>query len=237
MKIPLILAQAQVDVASQPRASGAPAAALYSSVGDVTNLGVRVADQLAKVGQSKYDQGVKIETATLQSQMEYTSKITIGALKQTETDPDAFATGATTAIDEAYKNAIEQAKYPESKAALAQHLQHLKATMGVEVAAHSNQLYKDRNLGMLDVNLSNLRTMASTAPDQPAYTPGEEPGIYTAAKGTVDYFNQGVRAISDAKPLLGEKAAADKLLQWRQDVLVDRAETRMRADPLFDLTP
>ncbi len=239
MKIPVILAQQGINVAAEPRASGAALALPGQALQQAGDFGTRLAAQIGAVEQKKYSQGVTIESNALNTQMETNAKLAIEDLKVTETDPDGYLTKARTAITDAYKATSDLAKYPETKAHLAQQLLHLQGTVGVEAAAHSNQLYRDRNEGLLETNLAELSRLGANASAQPAaseFGPGEAPGMYLRPKGTVDYFHEGQQAIRDATPILGEKKRDARLEKWTQDYLYNRAETALRADASTDIS-
>ena len=193
-----------------------------------------VGEVISRAERAKYDQGVKIEAATLQSQMELSVTERLEALKLVEDDPDGYRLKAAQVIQEAHQATLKQAKYPEAKAALEAHLPGVIKTKGVDVLRHSNDLYKGRNLGLLDTNLANLKTLGAMAPDQPSAVeeglPGE-PSLITRVKGATDYYREGRQAIADAAPLLGPKAAADKQLDWRQDYAYERGYRGLREDP------
>lgn len=241
MKIPTILAQTEVP-ASLPSGGGDTRSVqmgfhqLASNLTNVSNQANAVAAQIQKADQAKYDQGVKIEAATLQSQMELGAETALQTRRLTETDPDAYLKGAQQDIQDAAKAAMEQAKYPETKAYLQQHLEKIKATKGVEAMKYGNELYVSRNLGLLDTTLENTRQLAVSAPDQSSYVPGEDAGTYSKVLNRSDYYRQGLEAIRAATPLLGEKKATEKMLGWRQDVAYDSAESDLRANPESNIT-
>lgn len=241
MKIPQILAQTEPGIAPQAHASGDALAAPYAALYRGAQHAEVIAGQLAATGRAMRDQGVKIETNALKTQMETNAKLAVNDLRLVETDPDGYLQKANDLIKGAYQATVDMAKYPETKTNLAQHYLHIQGTVGYDAAVHSRQLYKDRNLGLGDVTLAELRTLGSTAPDQPAaseFGPGEAPGLYSKPKGSVDYYNEGVQVIRDLTPLYprGEKDAADKLLQWRDDYINDRARVKLRADPMADIS-
>lgn len=235
MKIPLILAQENIPAAI-PAGSAETAMAPYAAMAHAGQTISHVAETIAHTQRMMYNQGVKIEAATLQSQMELGAETALQTRKVTETDPEAYRTGAAQDIHAAYQEAIGQAKYPETRQLLQQHLQHVLAMKGIEVMKHSNALDINRKQGLLETHLDTLMSLGAGAPDQPAVTAFNEPGLYSTVKGRTDYFKEGQRAILNATAINGEKATADKLIAWRKDYGDAMARADLRSDPNKDMS-
>lgn len=217
-----------------PDSTGHLYAAAAQGFQQVAQAAARFGEIRARAEKAKYDQGVKIEAATLQSQMELSATEQLEMLKLTETEPDQYTTKAQKVIQNVYQETLRQAKYDQTKAALQQHLQTVLKTKGVEVLKYSNELYRGRNLGLLETNLANLKTLGSMAPDQPSVLEegrGGEFAMMTRVKGASDYFREGQEAIADATALLGPKGAAEQQLAWRQGFAYERGYRALRDDP------
>jgi len=223
VKIPVILAQAEIP-SGVP--SGAPSTALatapYQALARTGESLQRVGATLGDLAAQKYDQGVKIETAQIRSQIELETATLLQNLQTTQTDPDAFLQQYERGVNEVQTRLLKQTKYPETKTGLASALPGILARQRVAAQKASNDLYISRNLGALEETQANRRiTMSLLDPTDEA--------------GWVEHYKQGIRDIEQAAPSLGPKGVSEQRLKWKDTVLNERASAEIRLNPDMDL--
>jgi len=244
VKIPVILAQPMSQAAlPQRQATGAEfganggaglVAAGRGIEGAATDLN-QIGGAINRVEAQKYKQGVDVESNTLSTRMDIDAGAALEDAKLTERDPDGYLTASEKIMEKAYQDAIQQAKYPETKARLAQHYLKLQAGKGLEARKYSNDLYDQRQEGLRDEGLENLKTLGANAPDRARMIGTNEPGTALQEPGAGDYLVQGLDLINQSTR--DEKKAADLRIKFKADFLKERGVRGIQQDPDIDLEP
>lgn len=221
MKIPTVLAQTEIP-STVPYGRAADLTAPYRALAATGEAIAKVGTTLGDLERQKYDQGVKIETSQLRSQVELESATLLETLRTSEADPDAFLQKYQAGVKETQTRILGQAKYPETKAALAATLPGVLARQQIAAQKASNDLYIERNVAGLQDTLANRKILMSLL------DPADE-------SAWIEHYQQGARDIEQATPSIGPKAAGAQRLKWKDTVLEERATAEIRLNPEMDL--
>lgn len=234
MRLPQILAQADVPVPRAPGtgdASGVQLAAaegisrvgrsVVGALGAISHAERHAEDERRKADEARLKQEVDIESKQLQSQAEMLITGFDSELRETVRDPDEYQKQWTAFVEQTRANILGSVAHPESVPELQKAWPGIQQRQFAKMLTAKHGLVVDRLRGNLATHLDTLKQLGGF---EPLTDEGE-------ANAGVHLANLRV-AIDGARPLIGDKDADSLSIGERDAFLDERATRHAREDPI-----
>jgi hypothetical protein len=222
MKLPPILASADVPA---PRGGGVSASTLAAPYEGIADAGQNVSRSLSRAAlviseaqRAKQDLAIRTEAAAAKASLEVGLAEMDAELHQMERDPDGYLTKYNAGAKSLRESLKKGMKYPEAQAIFEAQGERIVGMGRVGAMKHSNTLFTEGQEATLAATLDAKRTVAG------------QRAISDDAGFEQDYMD-GVAAIGNLQPLLGKKKTVEATIKWRKDLLEERARRHADTDP------